>query len=90
MMSVHLEWINNGQFTSSPWSPVALLKMVGWKATSEAFGWLQDNNGSPETRYSSTFHAVGQTIDWDDSGSHVINAKCWHIGGILIPVSPTA
>ena len=88
MLAVQLGWTNNGAFTSAPWNGVDLLTIAGWKATREAFGWLQDNNANGETRYSSTFYAAGNTISWRDSGTHLISAGAWHNGGLLIPVTP--
>ena len=88
LLAVQLNWTNKGAFTSAPWNGVDLLTIAGWKATGEAFGWLQDNNANGETRYSSTFYAAGNTISWRDSGTHPISAGTWHNGGLLIPVTP--
>ena len=88
LMVMQISWINNGSFTSTPWASVNLLTINGWKATRETFGWLQDNNANGETRYSSTFYAVGNTISWRDSGTHLITAGAWHNGGLLIPITP--
>jgi hypothetical protein len=88
LLAAHVSWVNKGQFTSTAWAGVDLIRITGWKTVGEAFGWLQDNNANGETRYSSTYYAAGSTISWRDSGSHLITAGCWHIGGILIPVVP--
>ena len=87
LIVAQIEWINNGQFTSAAWTPVDLFKFTGYTATRETFGWCFDNNSDGSTTYNSTFKCVGKTVSWVARGNYVVNARCWHQGGIIIPVT---
>lgn len=87
LIVAQIEWVNNGLFTSAAWTPVDLFKFTGYKATRETFGWCFDNNSDGSTTYNSTFKCVGKTVSWVARGNYAVNAKCWHQGGIIIPVT---
>lgn len=87
LIVAQIEWINNGRFTSTAWTPVDLFKFTRYKATRETFGWCFDNNSDGTTTYNSTFKCVGKTVSWVARGNYKVNAKCWHQGGIIIPVT---
>lgn len=87
LIVAQIEWVNNGLFTSAAWTPVDLFKFTGYTATREAFGWCFDNNSDGSITYNSTFKCVGKTVSWVARGNYAVNAKCWHQGGIIIPVT---
>ena len=87
LIVVQIEWINTGQFTSTAWNPVDLFKFTKYKAIREAYGWYFDNNTDGSTTYNSTFKCVDKTVSWVARGNYVVAAKCWHQGGIIIPVT---
>lgn len=89
LLVAQIEWVNNGQFQSEAWKPVDLFEFSGYKATREAFGWCFDNNTDGSTTYNAKFKCVGKRVSWVARGNFVVAAKCWHQGGIIIPVTKT-
>lgn len=87
LIIAQIEWINNGQFTSKGWVPVDLFKFTGYTSIREAFGWCFDNNSDGPTNYDSTFKCVGKTVSWVAKSDYRVDARCWHQGGVIIPVT---
>lgn len=87
LLIAQIGWINNGQFTSTAWSPVDLFKFTGYTARCVSFGWSFDNNADGSITYNSTFKGEGKIVSWVARGNYVVTAKCWHHGGVIIPVT---
>ena len=87
LLIVQIGWINNEQFTSTAWSPVDLFKFTGYTARCVSFGWSFDNNADGSITYNSTFKGEGKIVSWVARGNYVVTAKCWHHGGVIIPVT---
>lgn len=49
--------------------------------------WCFDNNADGSITYNSTFKCAGKIVSWVARGDYVVNAKCWHQGGVIIPVT---
>lgn len=87
LIIAQIEWRNNGQFTSKGWVPVDLFKFTGYTSIRETFGWCFDNNSDGPTNYDSTFKCVGKTVSWVAKSDYRVDARCWHQGGVIIPVT---
>ena len=86
---ISIVWFNKGAFSTRPWTPILLARMVGWKVTGAAVHAPCAENINYSDLGANTF-TVGTTgeINYLTPGNMNIGAGSWHRGCLIAPVVP--